>query len=223
MRLLWCWKGRLIVGYIPYGFVQKPTGIFIEPQQAKVVQQIYQRHLAGDSLEGIADFLFQSGIPSPQGKERWTRPVISSLLSNKKYIRYIISLDDFSTAQIEKGKRSNIDKYIGKRKTARYSSQNVLSGLLVCSECGANYRRITRPSGEIVWRCANRVEHGKRICKHSPSLSEISLKGELCKLLKMDSFDELKVAETIDLIFIQENGALEVDYKEQGFSQVMRG
>lgn len=211
------------MGYIPYGFVQKPTGIFIEPQQAKVVQQIYQRHLAGDSLEGIADFLFQSGIPSPQGKERWTRPVISSLLSNKKYIRYIISLDDFSTAQIEKGKRSNIDKYIGKRKTARYSSQNVLSGLLVCSECGANYRRITRPSGEIVWRCANRVEHGKRICKHSPSLSEISLKGELCKLLKMDSFDELKVAETIDLIFIQENGALEVDYKEQGFSQVMRG
>lgn len=223
MRLLWRWKGRLIVGYIPYGFVQKPTGIFIEPQQAKVVQQIYQRYLAGDSLEGIADFLFQSGIPSPQGKERWTRPVISSLLSNKKYVRYIIILDDFSTAQIEKGKRSNIDKYTGKRKTARYSSLNVLSGLLVCAECGASYRRITRPTGEVVWRCANRVEHGKRICKHSPSLPEILLKGELCKLLKIDSFDELKVAETIDLVCIQENGALEVDCKEQGFSQVMRG
>ena len=35
------------MSYIPYGFVQKPTGIFIEPQQAKVVQQIYQRYLAG--------------------------------------------------------------------------------------------------------------------------------------------------------------------------------
>nr|WP_279287533.1 zinc ribbon domain-containing protein [Flintibacter hominis] len=38
-----------------------------------------------------------------------------------------------------------------------------MSGLLVCAECGHNYRRITRPSGEIVWRCASRVEHGKKV------------------------------------------------------------
>ncbi len=210
------------MGYIPYGFVQKPTGIFIEPQQAKVVQQIYQRYLAGDSLEGIADFLFQNDIRSPQGKERWTRPVISGLLSNKKYIRYIISIDDYSTVQIEKEKRSNTDKDTGKRKATRYSSQNVLSGLLVCLECGANYRRITRPSGEVVWRCANRVEHGKRICKHSPTLSEAQLKEDICRLLGMDSFNELKVEEFIKGIHVQENSTLEIDYKEQEFSQVMR-
>ena len=87
MCLLRRQKGQLIMGYIPYGFVQKPAGIFIEPQQAKVVQQIYQRYLAGDSLEGIADFLFQNGIPSPQGKERWTRPIINCLLSNEKYAK----------------------------------------------------------------------------------------------------------------------------------------
>lgn len=211
------------MGYIPYGFVQKPSGILIEPQQAKVVQQIYQRYLAGDSLEGIADFLFQEGIPSPQGKERWTRPVINSLLSNNKYIDYIVSFEDFFLVQGEKGKRSNVDEYTGKRKVTRYSSQNVLSGLLVCAECGANYRRITRPSGEIVWRCANRVEHGKRICKHSPSISEVQLKEDICKLLEMDAFHELKVAESIDRIFIQRKGTLEIDYKEQEFSQVMRG
>lgn len=133
------------MGYIPYGFIRKPTGIFIEPYQAKVVQQIYQRYLAGDSLEGIADFLFQYGPPSPQGKEQWTRPVISSLLSNQKYTRYIIDFGDFFMVQGEKDKRSNIDEYTDKRMAARYSSQNVvLSGLLVCAECGANYRRITR-------------------------------------------------------------------------------
>ena len=211
------------MGYIPYGFVQKPAGIFIEPQQAKVVQQIYQRYLAGDSLEGIADFLFQNGIPSPQGKERWTRPIINCLLSNEKYAKYIISSDDYSTVQIEKEKRSNIDKDTGKRKATRYSSQNVLSGLLVCSECGANYRRITRPSGGVVWRCANRVEHGKRICKHSPSISEVQLKEDICKLLEMDSFHELNVEKFIEGIHVQENGTLEINYKEQEFSQVMRG
>lgn len=91
------------MGYIPYGFVQKATGIFIEPQQAKVVQQIYQRYLAGDSLEGIVDFLFQESIPSPQGKERWTRPVINNMLSNQKYVGYIIDFADFFLVQGEKG------------------------------------------------------------------------------------------------------------------------
>ncbi len=211
------------MSYIPYGFIQKPNGIFVEPQQAKVVQQIYQRYLEGDSLEGIADFLFQEGIPSPQGKERWTRPVINNLLSNQKYAGYIIDFGRFFMVQGEKGKRSNIDEDTGKRKAARYSSQNVLSGLLVCAECGANYRRITRPSGEVVWRCANRVEHGKRICKHSPSVSEESIKQELCRKLKMSSYDEWIVAGTIDTILIQEDGPLEIEYKEQEFSQIIRG
>lgn len=210
------------MGYIPYGFLQKPTGIFVEPQQAKVVQQIYQRYLEGDSLEGIADFLFQKGILSPQGKERWTRPVINNILSNQKYISHIIDFGSFFMVQDEKGKRSNIDEDTGKRKAARYSSQNVLSGLLVCAECGANYRRITRPSGEIVWRCANRVEHGKRICKHSPFISEERIKEELCRRLEMGSYDEWEVAKTIDTIFIQEDSLLEIEYKEQGFSHIMR-
>ena len=211
------------MSFIPYGFVQKPTSIFVEPQQAKVVQQIYQRYLEGDSLEGIADFLFQEGIPSPQGKERWTRPLINNLLSNQKYVGYIIDFADFFMVQGEKWKRSNIDEDTGKRKATRYSSQNVLSGLLVCAECGANYRRITRPSGEIVWRCANRVEHGKGICKHAPSISEDSIKEALCRRLEIGSYDERKVAETIDTISVQEDGLLEIEYKKQEFSQIMRG
>ena len=201
------------MGYISYGFVQKPTGIFIEPHQAKVVQQIYQRYLAGDSLEGIADFLFLKGILSPQGKERWTRPIISSLLSNKKYVRYIISFDDFFTVQVEKSKRSNIDKDTGKRKAARYSSQNVLSGLLVCAECGANYRRIARPSGEIVWRCASRVEHGKKVCKYSPSISEEQIKDAICERLGMDAWDEAQIKEQINVILIQLDGKLQIELK----------
>lgn len=123
--------------------------------------------------------------------------------------------------QGEKGKRSNIDEDTGKRKAAQYSSQNVLSGLLVYAECGANYQHITRPSGEIVWRCANRVEHGKRICKHSPSISEERIKEELCKRLEMGSYDEWKVAETIDTILTQGDGFLKIEFNSQEFSQTM--
>ncbi len=209
------------MSYILYGFIQKQTRIFIEPQQAKVDQQIYQRYLlAGDSLEGIADFLFQKGIPSPQGKERWTRPVIDSLLSNQKYIGYIVSFDEFFMDQGEKRHRSNVDEYTGKRKAARYSSQNVLSGLLVCGECGANYRRINRSIG-TVWRFANCVEHGKRICKGSHSIMETDLKEKLCRQLEMATFDKAKVAEMVDIISSQEDGKLIIEYKERELSQIM--
>lgn len=56
-----------IITYIPYGFVQKQDGIFVGPKQAEVVQAIFQRYLNGDSLGGIADFLFGQEVLSPIG------------------------------------------------------------------------------------------------------------------------------------------------------------
>ncbi|MDR0531131.1 MAG: zinc ribbon domain-containing protein [Oscillospiraceae bacterium] len=70
---------------------------------------------------------------------------------NGRYVPWIITEDQFWHAQIERERRSNLDPNNRTRKTARYSSQNVLSGLLVCGDCGRNFRRITRPSGEVVW------------------------------------------------------------------------
>ena len=203
------------MAYIPYGFVKKQDGIFVDPHQAEVVKTIFQRYLNGDSLGGIADFLFEQGILSPTGQERWTRPAISKLLSNPKYIGYIVSFEDYFAVQVDKGNRSNIDEDTNQRKATRYSSQNVLSGLLVCAECGANYRRITRPSGEVVWRCANKVEHGKKICKNAPSISEDTIKEYLCTTLDMAEFDEEAIKNSIERILIQHNESLEIDYKHE--------
>ncbi|WMC91300.1 zinc ribbon domain-containing protein [Kineothrix sp. MB12-C1] len=69
---------------------------------------------------------------------------------------------------------------------------------MVCAECGANYRRITRPSGEVVWRCANKVEHRKLICKNAPSISEDTLKKQLCTTLNMTEWDEKAIKKKLD-------------------------
>lgn len=201
------------MAYIPYGFIQKQAGIFVEPQQAKVVKAIFQQYLNGDSLGGIADFLFVQGILSPTGQERWTRPAISKLLSNSKYIGYIISFEDYFAVQVDKGNRGNIDEDTNQRKATRYSSQSILSGLLVCAECGAHYRRITRPSGEVVWRCANKVEHGKKVCKNAPSISEGALKNYLCTTLNMTEWDEESIKNSMERILIQHDGGLKIEYK----------
>lgn len=204
---------------LPYGFMLAPDGnISVDQEKADTVRTIYQQYLSGMSLKGIADFLFTQGIPSPRGKAQWTQAVINDLLSNQRYIGSIISFDEFFMAQGEKGKRSNLDEDASQRKVTRYNSQSVLSGLLVCGECGHNYRRITRPSGEVVWRCANRVEHGKRFCKHSPSIPEQQIKDAICANLSLDAFDELAIKRHIDFITIQSDRGLEVETPQLGSS-----
>ena len=202
-----------------YGFMLAPEGnISVDQEKANTVRTIYQQYLSGMSLKGIADFLFTQGIPSPRGKAQWTQAVINELLSNQRYIGSIIGFDEFFMVQGEKGKRSNLDEDANQRKATRYNSQSVLSGLLVCGECGRNYRRITRPSGKVVWRCANRVEHGKRFCKHSPSISEQQIKDAICVKLGLTTFDEQAVKRHLDFISIRSDGALEVEMHQLGLS-----
>ena len=89
----------------------------------------------------------------------------------------IIDRDTFQKVQEEMARRSSLRKTSSKAKTeqGKHSGKYALSGLLVCSECGSPYRRITyMPGGQkrSVWRCINRLEHGKRICKCAPTLEE---------------------------------------------------
>lgn len=211
-------KGDIFMS-LPYGFMLAPDGnVSVDQEKANTVRTIYQQYLSGMSLKGIANFLFIQGIPSPRGKAQWTQAVINDLLSNQRYIGSIVSFDEFFMAQSEKGKRSNIDEDTNQRKTTRYNSQSVLSGLLVCGECGRSYRRITRPSGDVVWRCANRLEHGKRFCKHSPSISEQQIKNTICAKLGLITFNEQAVKKHIDFVSVRSDGALEVEIQQLGLS-----
>ncbi len=92
----------------------------------------------------------------------------------------IIDRFTFQRVQEELARRSSLRKTSSRAKTeqGKYSGKYVLSGLLVCGECGSPYRRTTyMPGGQkrYVWRCISRLEHGKRICKHAPTLEEAEL------------------------------------------------
>ena len=92
----------------------------------------------------------------------------------------IIDRTTFQKVQEEIARRSSKKKASAKAKTelGKYSGKYALSELLVCGECGSPYRRQTyMPKGEKyhVWRCLNRMENGKRICKHSPTFREADI------------------------------------------------
>jgi len=144
--------------------------------------------------------------PSPTEKPTWGRTAVDDILSKGKYVPLIISEEKFYAVQFEKDRRSNMNDN-RTRKTARYNSQNVLSGLLICGECGKNYRRITRSSGEVIWRCADKVENGKRAtCSNMATVSDEEIRGIICEQLSLEVFDEVAVQSAIEAIEISVEG-----------------
>jgi site-specific DNA recombinase len=81
----------------------------------------------------------------------------------------------------------------------RYSGKFALSKILICGECGSEYRRqIRRKSGKekAVWRCENRLRNGSRYCRHSPTLEEELIHGIILKAInRMADQIQIEVSE----------------------------
>ena len=113
----------------------------------------------------------------------------------------IIDRAAFQRVQEELARRSSLRKTSSKAKTeqGRHSGKFALSGLLACSECGSPYRRVTyMPDGQkrFVWRCLNRIEHGRRICKHSATMEERELQAAVTAALN-EMFRQRSARETL--------------------------
>ena len=115
----------------------------------------------------------------------------------------IIPKDMFLRVQEELARRSSKRRVSSKALTERgkYSSKHALTGLLVCGDCGTNYRRVTWSKNgkkKGMWRCMNRLENGPTYCKESPSLEETRLYDAIKESLNriLDLRDE--VLETIE-------------------------
>ena len=102
----------------------------------------------------------------------------------------IIDPAAFDKVQYEMARRGNLQTTDanGRQAKAKYSGKYALTNILVCGECGARYKRITWTSHgykRIVWRCRNRVDHGKKVCKHSPTIMEEDLHRAIVKSMNM--------------------------------------
>ncbi|MEG1407242.1 MAG: recombinase family protein [Ruthenibacterium sp.] len=102
----------------------------------------------------------------------------------------IVSKEVFHRVQEEiarrKSKRPATQKKV-KTNTGRYTSRYALSERLVCAECGCYYRRVTwsvHGRKEIVWRCINRLEFGKKYCPHSPTIKEEALHAAIVAAMR---------------------------------------
>ena len=100
----------------------------------------------------------------------------------------IIDREVFQRVQEEMARRSSLRKTSSRTKTeqGKYSGKYAFGELLVCSECGSPYRRVTyMPRGQkrYVWRCINRLEHGTRVCRCSATMEEPELQAAVAAAL----------------------------------------
>ncbi len=99
----------------------------------------------------------------------------------KNHHEPIISHADFNRVQEEMARRSAkrvIAEKLTKGEQGKYSAKYALSELLICSECGSHYRRVTwtaKGFKEIKWRCISRIQYGKKKCHSSPTVEEQAL------------------------------------------------
>lgn len=70
---------------------------------AEVVKTVFGLYRDGNSLEGIQNYLFSQGIPSPSGKAQWSRDVLNKLLNNGKYTKGIIKFEEYCDVYFLKG------------------------------------------------------------------------------------------------------------------------
>ena len=117
----------------------------------------------------------------------------------------IIDAATFGRVQEEMARRN------GKRKTKqvgtkteqdKYSSKYVLTELLICGECGTPYRRCTwtvKVEKEIVWRCINRLDYGKKYCHHLPTVEESMIQNAIMNAILKTAKQNAEVLKTLKL------------------------
>lgn len=126
---------------------------------------------------------------------------------NKYYVKdshpAIVSDDVFDKVQEEMDKRSRVisNEYgTVEINGSKYTSKYILGNLLVCSDCGAYYRRRTE-RGKVVWRCATRIEKGKDACPHSSTLDEGWIQDTIGETVCQNrAYDESIIRNEVDKI-----------------------
>lgn len=130
-----------------YGYdYHKETGnMTINPYQATVIKEIFQRYLSGMSITKLRDFLNDNYPKKPE----WSYRILRQILANPVYCGYnqykgqvflgnhepIISEEDYKKTQeeLKKRQRTAIEKFNPRPFQAKY----MLSGIAKCGYCHA--------------------------------------------------------------------------------------
>ena len=178
----------------------------VNREQAELVRRIYRSFMKGYSTYEIAKQLTAEGVPTPGGKTVWRKSTIESILTNEKYSGAARLQKTFTVDFLTKKKKINegeVPQYLIKesheaiiapdewnavqtefqRRKAMgsgYSGKSVLSGRIICADCGGAFGPKVWHSNDqyrtVIWQCNHKFADGKQKC-HTPHLRESDIKA----------------------------------------------
>ena len=182
-------KGVFVPAKAPYGYRLINNELVIIPEEAEVVQRIYQAYLNGHGIFDIMNALNQKGILHTNGSGKWNRYAINYILTNVTYTGDQLWQKTFATDVIPFRKvrnRGQKPKFfaedcgpaiIGKETYQRVQAliaerqecyrfkpevETLFRKRVYCAECGSLCKRkVCR--GTVNWAC-RRHDDGKANC-----------------------------------------------------------
>ena len=143
----------------------------IDKEQAETVRIIYDRFLAGDSLNQIAEKLQNEQRLSPAGKNEWSTSTIRSILSNEKYKGDAIINKTFTVDCLTKEVRKN------RGERPKYYVENSHPAIIDVETFGRAQEELARRIGKKkVKEIGTKTEQGKYSSKYA--LTELLICGE---------------------------------------------
>ena len=179
------------------GYEKGPDGLpKIIPEQAETVRYIYDLFMLGMTPWSIAKRLTEEGHTTPSGKTVWQGSTVRSILTNEKYKGDALLQKAFTVDFLEKKCKVNegevpqyyvrdshpaiiapelfdrVQAEIQRRQAMgnKYSGKSVLSGKIVCGDCGEVYGvkvwNSTDKYRRVIWRCNGKYRDDKCTTPH---------------------------------------------------------
>lgn len=217
--------------------------LYIIPEEAEIVKQIFADYLSGMGRHAIVKKLVKTGVPSKYGG-RWSEGTIHTILRNEKYSgdmllqktyrkdhiskKTIINHGERTMYYVENSHEAIIDKetYAAvqheiERRVKIYKpqvrKQYPFTSLLRCGQCGKHYQRRIALAGskyeKPVWMCATYGLYGKDACP-SQQIPENILTAKTMEVLGVETLDENALRQQISEIQVPDYGQLAYLFKD---------
>ena len=171
--------------------------VSIIPEEASLVNEIYNDFVSGKPIIDIIHSLNQRKIPTKRGSSIWRRNQLTYLLKNDRYLGHTISygrkniinqlsgsMDFREDIMIPNTHPPIIEKEIFDKAQAIFESRRVsprkgqarpLTKRMKCGVCGANYNTALAIKNDYKWKCNIRL-NDKNLCKSVTILESDVLK-----------------------------------------------
>ena len=233
-------KGRALAGHsaggLAYGYRSSPVyegkkvvgyKRHVDADEARIINQIFQRYAEGSSPKSIAEWLNSRGIAAPKGGS-WAFTAIyghqkkdTGILNNPMYIGTEIWnrskwIKDPMTGRrkrlerpkeewvvhdspelrivpqelwnaVKKRQKDTAEKIQSRQTCGAYRGRGrggkyLLSGVLKCGCCGANFTMVNKTH----YGCATRINRGKSVCGNTQLISREQAEHTFLKVIRKD-------------------------------------